>query len=90
MIELDTSTNACPEPMKIKRWSGFSATNQVKARLHQTEPPNALPASCCCPDQPDVALEFFTLAPRFAFGHGGDHPSYVHTLNEPKRFASQF
>src|ERR1039457_2115788 len=38
--------------MKIKRWNGFSATNEVKARRHQTEPPNAMPASERCPDSP--------------------------------------
>ena len=76
--------------MKIKRRAGYSATNQVKARLHPTEPPNALPASGRCPGQPGVALEFFTLTTRFAFGHGGDHPSYVRTLNDPMQFASQF
>ena len=38
-------------PRKSERWDGFSATNQEKARLHQTEPPNALPASERCPGQ---------------------------------------
>jgi len=28
-------------PVKIKRWDGFSATNQVKARLNQTDFPNS-------------------------------------------------
>ena len=32
-------------PLKIKRRNSFSATNDEKARLHQTKPPNALPAS---------------------------------------------
>jgi hypothetical protein len=31
-------------PTKIKRWDGFSATNQVKARLRLTEHPNATSA----------------------------------------------
>jgi hypothetical protein len=64
-------------PMKIKHWTGFSATNDEKARLHQTEHPSALPASWRCPGQPSVVLEFFTLATRFAFGEGCDHSSYV-------------
>ena len=56
IIELDTPTIGRAIPTKIslaknKRWNGFSATNQVKARLHQTEPPNALPASERCPGQ---------------------------------------
>jgi hypothetical protein len=42
--ELDTPTIARLMPVKIERWYGFSATNEVKARLHQTEPPNAMTA----------------------------------------------
>ena len=50
----------------------------MKARLHQTEPPNALPASERCPGQPRRRVGgSFTLPTQFAFGHGGDHPSYV-------------
>ena len=37
----------------------------------------ALPALCRYPGQTGVALEFFILTVPFAFGHGGDHPSYV-------------
>jgi len=48
-------------PMKIKRWNGFSATNAVKARLHQTEPPNALPTSERCPGQPRMLYEVLSL-----------------------------
>jgi hypothetical protein len=52
--------------MKNERWNGFSATNATqgsKARLHQTEPPNAWPASWCCPGQPtDVVGNFFQLS----------------------------
>jgi hypothetical protein len=66
-------------PRKNKRWDGFSATNQVKAHLHQTEPPNALPASERCPGQHKAGhWKFFHFCSRqFAFGHGGDRPSYV-------------
>jgi len=60
-----------------RRRAGFSATNDEEARLHQTEPPNRLPASDGCLSQPSVALEFFTLTTRFAFDNGGDRPGYV-------------
>src|SRR6267378_8331962 len=53
--ELDTPTKARVMPVKIKRWNGFSATNATQGSkdcLHQTEPPNALPASWRCPGQP--------------------------------------
>src|ERR1035437_2160492 len=40
----------------IQRWGSFSATNApqngAKDRLHQTEHPNALPASWRCPGSP--------------------------------------
>lgn len=39
--ELYTPTIARVVPMKNERWNSFSATNQVKAHLHQTEHPNA-------------------------------------------------
>jgi RHS repeat-associated protein len=51
--ELDTPTIARMMP-RNKRWRGFSATNAVKARLHQTKPPNALPTSERCPGQPSA------------------------------------
>jgi hypothetical protein len=64
-------------PMKNKRWTGFSAMNEVKVRLHQTEPPNAMPASERCPGQHKRRVGgFFTFPAQFAFGHGGDHSSY--------------
>jgi hypothetical protein len=90
IFEPDTPTKARLMPIKNERWNGFSATNQVKARLHQTEPPNALPASERCPSQPSVALEFFTLDTRFAFGHSGDRSSYVNPLNVAIPFSCQF
>ena len=74
-----TPTIARVMPMMIiKRWNGFSATNQVKARLHQTEPPNALPASWRClsrssssakadPSQPRMSWEVFSLATSSSF-----------------------
>jgi len=81
-IELYTPTIAREMPMKIKRWRGFSATNATpgsEARLHQTEHPNALPASERCPGQPRQGhRKFFRFYSRqFAFGHGCDHSSYV-------------
>ena len=55
-----------------------SATNEIKARQHQTELPNALPTSERCPGQPkDMVEDCFTLHTWFAFGHGGDHSGYV-------------
>ena len=47
---------------KIAARNVVSATNQVKARLHQTEPPNALPASWRCPGSPRVLHEALSLA----------------------------
>ncbi|HEX3856080.1 MAG TPA: hypothetical protein VHY30_02150 [Verrucomicrobiae bacterium] len=65
-FELYTPTIARLVPMKNERWNGFSATNATqgsKARLHQTEPPNAMPASWRCPGQPtDVVGNFFQLS----------------------------
>jgi hypothetical protein len=77
--------------MKNKRWNGFSATNQVKARLHQTKPPNALPTSERCPGSPKARLcgAVSTQRAQFAFGHGGDHSSYVHRLNAAMPSACQ-
>jgi len=49
-------------PMTNKRWNGFSATDATqgsKARLHQTQPPNALPASERCPGQPRMLFNAF-------------------------------
>jgi len=63
-IELYTPTIAREMPMKNKRRDGFSVTNQVKARLHQTEPPNALPASERCPGQPSAGWEVLSLSMR--------------------------
>jgi hypothetical protein len=43
--------------MKIKRRDSFSATNATQgseARLHQTEHPNAMPATERCPGQPKM------------------------------------
>jgi hypothetical protein len=51
-------------PLKIKRRNSFSATNDEKARLHQTEPPNALPASWRCPSQPSAWWEVLSLSMR--------------------------
>ena len=59
--ELDTPTIAPVMPMKNKHWNGFSATNDEKAFLHQTEPPNALPASERCPGQPSACWEVLSL-----------------------------
>jgi len=40
-----------------------SATNQVKARLHQTEPPNAMPTTERCPGHPmDIVGNFFQFS----------------------------
>ena len=64
IIELYTPTIAREMPMKNKRWDSFSATNQVKARLHQTKPPNALPASERCPGQPSAGWEVLSLSMR--------------------------
>jgi hypothetical protein len=62
-IELYTPTIARMMPKKNRSWKGFSATNQVKARLHLTEHPNALAASWRCPGQPvDVVGNFFQLS----------------------------
>ena len=58
---------------KIKRWNGFSATIQVKARLYQTKPLNALPAlwhylsrhsssAKADPTQPRMLWEIFSFA----------------------------
>jgi hypothetical protein len=61
-IELDAPTVARVMPIKIKRRDSFSVTNasqRKQARLHQTEPPNALPASWRCPGQPSMFSEIF-------------------------------
>ena len=53
-------------PVDIKRWNSFSATNATqgsKDHLHQTEPPNALPASERCPGQPRVKLRVCLNSP---------------------------
>jgi hypothetical protein len=68
-IELYTPTIAREMPIKNKRWNNFSATNATqgnKARLHQTEHPNALPASWRCPGQPrqDVGNSFISVPAR--------------------------
>ena len=77
--------------IKNKRWNSFSVTNDKKARLHQIEPPNALPASKRCPGQhKGVMGGFFTRHNQFAFGHGSDHPSYVNSLNVAILSTSQF
>jgi hypothetical protein len=58
--ELYTPTIAREMPMKIERWNSFSATSATqgsKARLHQTEHPNALPASWRCPSEPSQNVE---------------------------------
>jgi hypothetical protein len=47
-FELATPTIARAVPGK-KRWCGFSATNNEKARLHPTEHPNPMPTSEGCP-----------------------------------------
>jgi len=41
---------------------GFSATNVTEARLHQTQQPNALPASWRCPGQPGILWEVFPFS----------------------------
>ena len=53
-IELDTPTIAREMPMNFRRWNSFSATNASQARESlptQTQHPNSLPASYCCPGQ---------------------------------------
>jgi hypothetical protein len=89
-IELDTPTMARGMPTKIKRRAGFPAANQVKGRLHQTEHPNAMPATERSPGQPGVALEFFISPRGLPFGHGCDPPGYVDVMLKPFYFPSIF
>jgi len=64
----------------------MNATQGSKVHLHQTEPPNALPASWRCPGQPRVLWEVFSLRNiQFTFGHGGNHPGYVGAKGGPVR-----
>ena len=80
VIELDTPTIGRTMPTEIrlaknKRWNSFSATNQVKAHLHQTEHPNALPASWRCPGSPRMLSEVLSLV----------HPVRLRSWMRPSR-----
>jgi hypothetical protein len=77
IIELDTPTIARVVPMKIERWNGFSATNQVKARLLTLNRQTPCPPRGAVPVNQACLGRFFTLATQLAFGDGGDHSSYV-------------
>ncbi len=90
-----TPTKARVMPMKIERWNSFSVTNasQSEAKLtyiklnRQTPCP---PRGAACravavlrrliPVNQECCGRFFTRNTRLAFGHGGDHPSYVNFM----------
>jgi hypothetical protein len=73
LVELDTPTNAMAMPAEfIWHWNGFSATNDEKARLHQT-----LNSQMPCP--PRGAVPVHTRMP-FKFFHP-QHP--VHRIRQP-------
>lgn len=87
-IEPRRPTIASVVPMKCKRWTGFLATNEVKAHLlklnSQTPCPPRSGGSLAIAASDDgsrltkgVAGGSLTLATRFAFGHGFDRSSYV-------------
>jgi len=66
--------------MEIKRWNSFSPTNasqRRKARLLKLNRQTACPPRTAVPVNQGCRISSFTHGIRFAFGHGGDYPSYV-------------
>jgi hypothetical protein len=55
-MNLYAPTKARMVPMKNRRRSGFSATNQMKAPLNMTEHPSPMPATERWPGQPKDAV----------------------------------
>lgn len=82
-FELYKPTIARAVPWKTAWALGWASrlrttTSRRKARLHQTEHPNALHASWCCPVNLRALWEgFFTRNTRIEFGDRCDRPSYV-------------
>jgi hypothetical protein len=66
-----------------RRRNGFSAKNDEKARLHQTEPPNAMPASERRPGQPRLRWEIVSLCAAGSLSvMAATSPAMSVTLNE--------